>query len=95
MNKNYIYIKGGSNGKLPLRTCPECSVPEPYRSPDWALVPAKLAEGLNSTTTTTTTTTITTTNNNNILKRINLRCLGCIVTETARIPEQSKNCQMT
>jgi hypothetical protein len=30
-----------SNGKLPLRTCPECSVPESYRSPDWALVPAK------------------------------------------------------
>jgi len=29
-----------SNGKLPLRTCPGCSVPEPYRSPDWALVPA-------------------------------------------------------
>jgi len=23
-----------SNGKLPLRTCPECSVPEPYQSPD-------------------------------------------------------------
>jgi hypothetical protein len=22
------------NGKPPLRTCPECSVPEPYRSPD-------------------------------------------------------------
>jgi hypothetical protein len=32
---------GASNGKLPLRTCPRCSVPEPYRSPDWALVPAK------------------------------------------------------
>jgi len=30
-----------SNGKLPLRTFPGCSVPEPYRSPDWALVPAK------------------------------------------------------
>ena len=27
--------------KLPLRNCLECSVPEPYRSPDWALVPAK------------------------------------------------------
>jgi len=23
-----------SNGKLPLRTCPGCSVPEPYQSPD-------------------------------------------------------------
>ena len=23
------------------RTCPRCSVPEPYRSHDWALVPAK------------------------------------------------------
>jgi hypothetical protein len=33
--------RGESNGKLPLRTCPECSVPEPYRSPDWALVLAK------------------------------------------------------
>jgi len=30
-----------SNGKLPLRTCPGCSVPEPYRSPDWALIPAQ------------------------------------------------------
>ena len=37
-----------SNGNLPLRTCPGCSVPEPYRSPDWALVPAKPAEGLNT-----------------------------------------------
>jgi len=26
---------------LPSRTCPGCSVPEPYRSHDWALVPAK------------------------------------------------------
>jgi len=27
--------KGGErNGNLPLRTCPGCSVPEPYRSPD-------------------------------------------------------------
>jgi hypothetical protein len=32
---------GESSGKLPLRTCLECSVPEPYRSPEWALVPAK------------------------------------------------------
>ena len=32
---------GESNGNLPLRNCLECSVPEPYRSPDWALVPAK------------------------------------------------------
>jgi len=32
---------GESNGKLPPRTCPGCSVPEPYRSHDWALVPAK------------------------------------------------------
>ena len=31
----------GSNGKLPLRTCPGCSVPEPYQSPDWALVSAQ------------------------------------------------------
>jgi hypothetical protein len=31
----------GSNGKLPLRTRLECSVPEPYRLSDWALVPAK------------------------------------------------------
>jgi len=30
-----------SNGKLPPRTWPGCSVPEPYRSHDWALVPAK------------------------------------------------------
>jgi hypothetical protein len=33
--------RGGSNGKLPLRTCPGCTVPEPYRSPDCALVPAQ------------------------------------------------------
>ena len=39
---------GGSNGNLPLRTCPGCSVPEPYRSPDWFLVPAKPASGLNT-----------------------------------------------
>ena len=40
----YIYIyMGGSNGNLPLRTYPGCSVPEPYRSPDWALVPARPA----------------------------------------------------
>jgi len=32
---------GESNGKLPPRTCPGGSVPEPYRSHDWALVPAK------------------------------------------------------
>jgi len=32
---------GESNGKLPPRTCPGCSVPEPYRSHDWALVSAK------------------------------------------------------
>jgi len=32
---------GESNGKLPPRTCPRCSVPEPYQSHDWALVPAK------------------------------------------------------
>jgi hypothetical protein len=38
----------GNNGKLPLRTCLECSVPEPYRSPDWALVPAKLAQRMNN-----------------------------------------------
>ena len=38
----YIYM-GESNGKLPPRTCPGCSVPEPYRSHDWALVPANPA----------------------------------------------------
>jgi hypothetical protein len=44
-----IYVGiGESNGKLPLRTCPGCSVPEPYRSPDWALVPGKPAEELNT-----------------------------------------------
>jgi len=29
-----IYIAGESSGKLPLRICPGCSVPEPYQSPD-------------------------------------------------------------
>jgi hypothetical protein len=32
---------GESKDKLLLTTCTECSVSEPYRSPDWALVPAK------------------------------------------------------
>ena len=32
--------QGESNGKLPPRTCPGCSVPEPYRSHDW-LLPAR------------------------------------------------------
>jgi hypothetical protein len=31
---------GESNCKPPLRICPGCSVPEPYQSPDWALVSA-------------------------------------------------------
>jgi len=31
---------GESNGKLPPRTCPGYSVPEPHRPHDWALVPA-------------------------------------------------------
>ena len=48
---------GESNGKLPVRTCPGCSIPEPYQSPDWALVPVKPVQGLNTTTTN---------NNNNI-----------------------------
>jgi hypothetical protein len=39
---------GESNGKLPLRTCLGCSVPEPYRSPDWALVPVKPAQRPNT-----------------------------------------------
>ena len=34
---------GESNGKLPPRTCPGFSVPEPCRSHDWALVPANPA----------------------------------------------------
>ena len=34
-------IPSFADGNLPLRNCLECSVPEPYRSPDWALVPAK------------------------------------------------------
>ena len=38
-----------SNSKLAPRTCPGCSVPEPYRSVDWALVPASPAsKGLNT-----------------------------------------------
>jgi len=36
----YIVFVGESNGKLTPRICPGCSVPEPYRSHDWALVPA-------------------------------------------------------
>jgi hypothetical protein len=45
----FIAIKGESSVKLPLRTCPDCGVPEPYRSPDWVLVPAKPTQGLNTT----------------------------------------------
>jgi len=32
---------GESNGKLPLKTWPGCSIPEPYRLPDWGLVPTQ------------------------------------------------------
>jgi len=39
---------GESNGKLPLRTCPGCSVPELYQSTDWALVCPKPAQVLNT-----------------------------------------------
>jgi hypothetical protein len=46
-SKTYRRV-GESNGKLPLRTCPGCSVPEPYRSPDWALVPTKSVQGMNT-----------------------------------------------
>ena len=41
--RRYINLAGESNGKLPPRTCPGCSVPEPHRSRDWALVPASPA----------------------------------------------------
>ena len=34
---------GESNGSLPLRLCPGSSTPEPYQSPDWALVSAQPA----------------------------------------------------
>ena len=32
-----------SSGKLTSKSCPGCSVPEPHRSHDWALVPANPA----------------------------------------------------
>ena len=42
-----VYIRsikaGESNGKLTPRTCPGCSVPKPYRSHDWGLIPANPA----------------------------------------------------
>jgi hypothetical protein len=42
--RRWEHLRAGErNGYLPLRTCPGCNVPEPYRSPDWALVPAKPA----------------------------------------------------
>jgi hypothetical protein len=41
--------KGGGKEWQPIpKNLPGCSVPEPYRSPDWALVPAKPAYGLNT-----------------------------------------------
>jgi len=36
-----LALLGESNGKLSLRTCPGCSVPEPYRSSGRALVHAQ------------------------------------------------------
>ena len=39
---------GESKGKLPLKTCPGCSVSEPYQWPDWALIPAKPVQGQNT-----------------------------------------------
>jgi len=33
----------GKQWQTTPRTCPGCSVPEPYRSHDWALVPANPA----------------------------------------------------
>ena len=47
INRMYENL-GEGNGKLPLRTCPGCSISEPYQSPDRALVPAKPAQGLNT-----------------------------------------------
>ena len=40
---NVYMAVGESNGKLPPSTCPGCSVPQPYRSHDWTLVPANPA----------------------------------------------------
>jgi hypothetical protein len=34
INLLHIRLPGESNGKLPLRICLGCSVPEPYQSPD-------------------------------------------------------------
>ena len=34
---------GGKQWQTTPKNCPECSVPEPYRSHDWALVPASPA----------------------------------------------------
>jgi hypothetical protein len=36
-----LLLGGESNGKLPLRFCPGCSVSEPDQSRAWALVPAQ------------------------------------------------------
>jgi len=42
--RKWVCLKvGESKGKLPPRTCPGWSVQEPYRSHDWALVPANPA----------------------------------------------------
>jgi len=41
--------KGGGKKWQPTpKNLPGCSVPEPYRLPNWALVPAKPAKGLNT-----------------------------------------------
>ena len=41
--RTYRHLAVESNGKLPPWTCRGCSVPEPYRSHDWALVPVNPA----------------------------------------------------
>ena len=79
-----IGCRGESNGKLPLRTCPGCSVPEPYRSPDWALVPVKLVQGLNTDTTTTTN------NNNNNNNR--LQSAQQVTTGSSLNHKEANNC---
>jgi hypothetical protein len=42
------YHRGESNGKLPLRTCPECSVPEPTSRLTGLWFLPKPAQGLNT-----------------------------------------------
>jgi hypothetical protein len=71
-------------------------VPEPYLSPDWALIPAKQAQRLNTTTTTTTNINNNNNNNNNfsiaLIHTIFIRIYQCVYTQgNSYVPPEIPN----